>query len=285
MHPVPGHATTTPYGKRGPYWSCDPDAYGNGIHTGVDIAAPVGTRVVAARPGIARYVNFGASFGNHQLAVTCDDGTRDFYAHMPSYAVENGARVDAGQAVGKVGAEGNVTGAHMHFERHATTTAGWSCSVVRDPAPSLNYQPAAGSGGSGSGTGQDEEMPDYRTARATKNVTLRDGEWTAITWDADSNDDYFDGMGIKIAGCRYSATLTVHVTDRDNAVVETSWVETEDGQPVETSDTTTHGGYDRTGETRNGAVADGRRLRARVRVRNADATLESARVALLLWRP
>jgi len=152
--PVPGVSVGTPYGRRGPYWSCDRDAYGNGIHTGVDYPAAVGTKVVAARPGTARYSNHGSAFGNHQLDIVCGDGTRDFYAHMTTRTVGDGARVDAGQAVGKVGAEGNVTGPHLHFERHATETGGWSCSVVRDPAPSINYQPS-GSGGSGAGGGDD----------------------------------------------------------------------------------------------------------------------------------
>jgi len=137
--PVPGVAVGTPYGRRGPYWSCDADAYGNGIHTGVDYPAAVGTKVVAARPGTAVYCNHGSAFGYHQLEIKCGDGTRDFYAHMVTRSVPNGARVEAGQAVGKVGAEGNVTGPHLHFERHATETGGWSCSVVRDPAPSINY--------------------------------------------------------------------------------------------------------------------------------------------------
>ena len=49
-NPVPGHTISTPYGKRGSYWSCNEDASGNGIHTGVDYAAASGTKVVAARP-------------------------------------------------------------------------------------------------------------------------------------------------------------------------------------------------------------------------------------------
>ena len=157
MIPVPGVSVGTPYGRRGPYWSCNKDAAGNGIHTGVDYPANVGTKVVAARPGTARYCNHGSAFGYHQLEVRCGDGTRDFYAHMTTRTVSDGAKVSAGQQVGKVGAEGNVTGPHLHFERHATETGGWSCGVVRDPAPSINYA-ASGSGGSGSGGG-DDDMP------------------------------------------------------------------------------------------------------------------------------
>lgn len=157
MIPVPGVAIGTPYGRRGPYWSCNRDSAGNGIHTGCDYPAPVGTKVVAARPGTAVYCNHGSAFGYHQLEIRCGDGTRDFYAHMPSRAVADGAKVSAGQTIGKVGAEGNVTGPHLHFERHATETGGWSCGVVRDPAPSINYKSGSGSG-SGSSTPPEDEM-------------------------------------------------------------------------------------------------------------------------------
>lgn len=152
-NPVPSAAMGTPYGRRGSYWSCSPDAYGNGIHTGCDYPAGTGTTVVAARGGTVHYTNHGSAFGYHQLEITPGDGTRDFYAHMRSRAVADGARVQAGQKIGEVGAEGNVTGPHLHFERHAVASGPWSCSVVRDPAPSINA-PAAG----GSGAGEEEDM-------------------------------------------------------------------------------------------------------------------------------
>lgn len=139
--PVPGSTVGTPYGRRGSYWSCHRDAAGNGIHTGVDYPAPVGTSVVAARPGTAVYCDHGSAFGAHQLEILPGDGTRDFYAHMTTRTVGDGQRVEAGQLVGKVGAEGNVTGPHLHFERHSTAAGGWSCDIIRDPQPSIDYQP------------------------------------------------------------------------------------------------------------------------------------------------
>jgi murein DD-endopeptidase MepM/ murein hydrolase activator NlpD len=231
------------------------------------------------------YSNHGAAFGYHQIDIVCDDGTRDFYAHLTTRTPANGARVDAGQALGKVGAEGNVTGAHLHFERHATDYGGWSCAVVRDPAPSINYQPAGGSGGSGASGGQDEEMPEYTQAKASKNVTLRDGEWNAIEWDGSNDPDYFDGYGILIGGCRYSVTVSLHIKDRQGAVVDVGYVETDDAEPVEESPDYVLGAFDHTGDTHNGAVANGRRLRVRTRVRGGDATLVHANIAVLAFRP
>jgi murein DD-endopeptidase MepM/ murein hydrolase activator NlpD len=287
-NPVPGYGVSTPYGRRGPYWSCNRDASGNGIHTGVDYAAPTGTKVVAARPGKAVYSNHGASFGYHQLDVVCDDGTRDFYAHMPSRTVADGARVEAGQAVGKVGAEGNVTGPHLHFERHATTYGGWSCSVVRDPAPSINYA-ASGSGGSGAGAGggtqpeKDKDMADYFTGKSTKAVKLKDGEWARITWDASNNKDWFSGYGILLSGRKFNAALSLNVTGRAGAVVDVSWIETDGGDVVQTYPSNVLGAFDNTRDSVNGVCQEGRRLCARVRVRNGDATLSRADVAVLAF--
>lgn len=282
MIPVPGYGIGTPYGRRGPYWSCSEDAAGNGVHTGVDYPAPTGARIVAARPGTVNHVNFGSAFGYHQFTINPGDGTRDFYAHTTTRPA-HGTKVDAGDNVAKCGAEGNVTGAHLHFERHGTNSGGWSCSVHRDPAPSINYQPS-GSGGSGAGGGgTEDDMPNYASTRATASVKLKDGQWTPIEWPASANDKHFDGLGILVGGCRYSATLNVKVTGRNGAVVDTSWTETESGDPVEESATATHGAFDSVEATKNGMCQDGRRLRARVRVRNGDATLEDARIAVLFW--
>lgn len=138
VNPVPGFRVTTPFGIRGRHWSCQRDASGHGIHTGADWAAPAGTTVVAARPGVARWVNYGAAFGSWQLAVQNPDGTADFYAHMTSRAA-NGTTVRAGQRIGTVGASGNATGPHLHFERHRTH-AGWSCTNITNPQPSIDWE-------------------------------------------------------------------------------------------------------------------------------------------------
>lgn len=184
MHPVPGYPITTPYGRRGPYWSCDEDGNGNGIHTGADIAAPAGALVIAARPGTVVHSNHGAAFGSHQVDVVVGDGTRDFYAHMSS-RVAHGVRLEAGAKVGEVGTEGNVTGAHLHFERHATETGGWSCAVVRDPAPSLNYQPSADSGASG----EEPTVPKFSRMRKTTAQRVEPETWTNVVYDTQSAGD------------------------------------------------------------------------------------------------
>jgi hypothetical protein len=140
--PIPGVNVSTPYGKRGPYWSCNDNGSG-GVHTGVDFAASSGTDVVAPIPGQIRHRNYGSSFGQHQFAISPDPGQafadgEVFFAHMTSRPAD-GVYVDVGDYLGNVGAEGNVSGPHLHLEFHADTKNQWSCSTHDDPAPILAY--------------------------------------------------------------------------------------------------------------------------------------------------
>lgn len=139
VNPCPGYGVTTPYGKRGSNWSCDEDSSGNGVHTGADFAAPAGTKVVACRAGEVVWVNFGSAFGNHQFVVRHDDGTQTFYAHTTTRPA-NSSRVDTGQAVAKVGEEGNATGPHLHLELHDRHSGSWSCSCHCDPEPAIEWE-------------------------------------------------------------------------------------------------------------------------------------------------
>jgi murein DD-endopeptidase MepM/ murein hydrolase activator NlpD len=140
--PVPGAKVGTVFGRRGKHWkTCKVKKDKNGVflsgmHTGVDFPAKVGTKVVAARAGVTAHVTFGKAFGSHQLVVRCADGTQDFYAHM-SDRVADGVKVKAGDRLGAVGKEGNITGPHLHFERHIKHATSWSCAIVTDPSPSI----------------------------------------------------------------------------------------------------------------------------------------------------
>jgi Peptidase family M23 len=126
VNPVPGYGVTIPYRKTGSFWTAC------GWHTGQDYAAPKGTRVVAARAGVVKHVNYGSAFGGYQIVVVCADGSQDFYAHMYRRETHN-TWVDAGAWVGYVGSEGNSTGPHLHFERHKVASQGWKCSNMENP--------------------------------------------------------------------------------------------------------------------------------------------------------
>ena len=89
---------------------------GNTFHTGLDLAAPPGTPVAAARDGVVtRAGPAGRVYGN---AVFLDhgDGSSTRYAHLSQVLVAPGARVQQGDPIGRVGSTGASTGPHLHFE-------------------------------------------------------------------------------------------------------------------------------------------------------------------------
>jgi murein DD-endopeptidase MepM/ murein hydrolase activator NlpD len=100
------------------------------FHTGIDIPAPTGTGVVAAAPGRVAYAGWLAGGWGLLVAVAHRDGTRTLYAHLSRVEVRVGERVQAGWQVGRVGATGDATGPHLHFEVRVRGAA-------VDPLPAL----------------------------------------------------------------------------------------------------------------------------------------------------
>lgn len=88
-------------------------------HNGIDIAAPEGTPILAARDGYVSLVRGGdawnGGYGNY-VVVTHDGGVQTLYAHMSSIDVLQGQKVNKGQKVGGMGNTGQSTGVHLHFE-------------------------------------------------------------------------------------------------------------------------------------------------------------------------
>jgi len=109
--PVPGRSVTYPYGVRN-------SRYAAGYHTGEDYAAPTGTNVVAVRNGVVRWSNDSGGAYGRWMGVEADNGRVYVYCHLSVRSVATGATVKANQVIGKVGATGNVTGPHLHFEDH-----------------------------------------------------------------------------------------------------------------------------------------------------------------------
>ena len=90
-----------------------------GNHAGIDIPAPSGTNIYAAKSGVVIHAAKGTgsswSYGNYVI-VSHSDGTSTLYAHMSSRAVKQGQVVKQGDVVGYVGTTGRSTGNHLHFE-------------------------------------------------------------------------------------------------------------------------------------------------------------------------
>lgn len=81
-------------------------------HQGLDIALPEGTPIHAVHDGKVD-LSTSEELGNY---VTLKDGrNRSIYAHMHSFAVEDGQRVKVGDVIGYVGSSGNSTGNHLHI--------------------------------------------------------------------------------------------------------------------------------------------------------------------------
>ncbi|MDR6985446.1 murein DD-endopeptidase MepM/ murein hydrolase activator NlpD [Rheinheimera pacifica] len=84
-------------------------------HNGVDYVAPVGTPIMAAGDGrvIASTYN---NVNGHYVFIQHANNIVTKYLHLSRRDVKQGDRVRQGQAIGRLGATGRVTGAHLHYE-------------------------------------------------------------------------------------------------------------------------------------------------------------------------
>jgi len=89
---------------------------GNRFHAGIDLAARLGTDVAAAAAGRVTWAGRLAGGWGNLVVVAHGDGVRTMYAHLSTIAVRVGQRVATDTVVGAVGATGNATGPHLHFE-------------------------------------------------------------------------------------------------------------------------------------------------------------------------
>ncbi|MEM9989648.1 MAG: peptidoglycan DD-metalloendopeptidase family protein [Pseudomonadota bacterium] len=84
-------------------------------HRGVDFSADRGTRVWASAPGRVTFVGRQRGYGRIVI-LDHENGMESYYAHLSAFSVREGQRVAQGHPIGKVGASGNATGPHLHFE-------------------------------------------------------------------------------------------------------------------------------------------------------------------------
>ena len=83
-------------------------------HTGIDIAAVTGTKIVSATDGTVIYAGEKGDFGKH-IKMQVND-VIVLYAHCNKLYVEEGNIIKQGQEIAEVGSTGNTTGPHLHFE-------------------------------------------------------------------------------------------------------------------------------------------------------------------------
>jgi murein DD-endopeptidase MepM/ murein hydrolase activator NlpD len=85
------------------------------FHTGIDLAAPIGTPVTAANSGTVVFAGWN-NWGYGNTVVLSHGPYLTLYGHMDSESVSCGQTVSAGQTIGAVGSTGNSSGPHLHFE-------------------------------------------------------------------------------------------------------------------------------------------------------------------------
>jgi murein DD-endopeptidase MepM/ murein hydrolase activator NlpD len=104
-------------------------------HLGVDYGAPHGAAVVAVAAGTVVSAGWAGAGGN-QVRIRHDRGLETFYLHLSSFAsgIRAGARVEQNQIIGRVGATGTATGAHLDFRLRKN-------GVFVDPVAERRRQP------------------------------------------------------------------------------------------------------------------------------------------------
>lgn len=98
---------TSPYGWR---WGR--------MHKGIDIAAPIGTPVVAAAPGKVITAGWNDGGYGNLVEIKHADGSVTLYAHNSRILVKVGQQVTQAQQIAEMGSTGFSTGPHSHFEVH-----------------------------------------------------------------------------------------------------------------------------------------------------------------------
>ena len=115
--PVGTYTKTDSFG-----WRVDPYTGARKFHAGSDLAAPLGTSILAVADGVVAFAGQRGSYGgliilNHTVGGST---VASYYAHMhpDGIHVATGDTVAAGQHIGDVGSAGRSTGPHLHLEIH-----------------------------------------------------------------------------------------------------------------------------------------------------------------------
>ncbi len=87
------------------------------MHEGLDIAAPIGTAIVAPADGVVIFAGRKSGYG---LTLVIDHGGEisTLFGHNSKLLVQEGETVKQGQEISQVGNSGSSTGPHLHYEIH-----------------------------------------------------------------------------------------------------------------------------------------------------------------------
>ncbi|MFN7065490.1 MAG: M23 family metallopeptidase [Aquificaceae bacterium] len=96
-------------------WRKNPFGRGYEFHTGIDIEAPYGSKVVATADGIVESTGYYGDYGK-AVVISHPSGYKTLYGHLSEISVNAGQSIRAGEMIGKVGSTGRSTGPHLHYE-------------------------------------------------------------------------------------------------------------------------------------------------------------------------
>ena len=112
VSPVDSTRYTSEFGYR-----LNPITKVRAFHTGLDIAAPLGTKIKAAYNGTVSKTGEDSRSGKY-IYLTHSNGLETLYCHCSSILAEKGAKIRQGETIALVGSTGWSTGPHLHFEIH-----------------------------------------------------------------------------------------------------------------------------------------------------------------------
>lgn len=87
----------------------------SGAHTGLDIGAASGTKILSVADGVVKYASPMGTYGN-LVIISHGNGIETYYAHCSRILVSVGQQVSSGDNIALVGTTGNSTGPHLHLE-------------------------------------------------------------------------------------------------------------------------------------------------------------------------
>ena len=108
IYPLKGRLTS-PFGYRK-----DPFTGRKSFHSGIDLAAPIGTPIKVILDGTVSQMSFSRIFGNYVI-VTHENGYQTLYGHVSKFNVKRGQKLVQGEVVAFVGNTGMSTGPHVHL--------------------------------------------------------------------------------------------------------------------------------------------------------------------------
>jgi len=108
------------------------------LHRGVDIGAPSGTPILAAKSGLVIYSDNEIDGYGNLVVMAHADGSLTWYAHCSAILVFPGQQIEQGETIAEVGATGRAQGPHLHLEYYVE-------AKPKDPLIEIFHESGSGS--------------------------------------------------------------------------------------------------------------------------------------------